>query len=1021
MKKVELSSMKSSFKSRPLPPIGRMDTDNQSPTKHKSINNTRSTSRINTHTNVDKLDNENVNKNTNISSNYNTNSKYNLPTASSMMNTFTPMNSYGNIDYTIKELKERQEFDPSYTNPYLYTDSKDSNSNSNGKDDNMISYSSFISENLDLDHSAEKKYFEEEPKSQNIQSQSKEKSNIPQQVLDSSSNQTQSQSSAKGQYRRQNQNYTKLSSVEELMEQQKMHEKQLKELQMQIQLQRKQTQEMEKSRIKYPSSNPATLRKESSTNKKQQQKKIPLKPLSSPLKSEQGSSFQYHIPLQDQQNQLLPNSAHSFNNNSTRKRILSDVNAVTNGNGMSKSKIKFVPDVNFIKKRIEKKRRADILSESNTNGRGGSIDATSNNNNNNNKLPMINKVSNEMNNDDNNNNNNSTTYSETSNKMGKNNQLLTTNDNNNSYRVNNSKISEVSCFEDKKALIRKQYSDRRKLVEADLEKDLKLIKELESKLFQLQNSKAGTSSVMDSDDITEEERIEQGNNNECTEDNFSVDDMLKFAAQYPLESPDLNNKSDFSGKVEEYFNASSVSTTSNNKVENETDKITTQTMDNLIQQPNSIRKDACLSKDFSMENEITTIQKQTSLNMQSVTQITENTSMPLKDEQQTPFENVDNAESVHAECKKNEEDWVITKTLGVENQSQRISILGGQSNTKVEEIEKKDLVSTAHETETNLIQSLDFVPNHAQSEPTNETVDTEKEKEPNKIIHEDQSQNNLVALSQLSKENISQVLVTNSLSIYVENFIKNGVDGEVLSDPTLTEDDLIELGVNIRLHRRRILSLLATFKDKGVHKSQYTNLSAGNFSLEASSGSSLNVRCTSASPLKENIDAGKNEAVKQQDKNSRDTQPALDEEDMSSDSSDSDNDGYEGPFSKHTTQSKPKETETSSSIFGELTSPSKHTMGVGLKNGGGIQNLSPSFGKNFFFSPSKKRQINPVESIGIDNNNSDTSTTKNGKMEEASTRRQLKVKRRNSTSNGSNNLFETFGNNIRETLEDIFS
>ena len=112
------------------------------------------------------------------------------------------------------------------------------------------------------------------------------------------------------------------------------------------------------------------------------------------------------------------------------------------------------------------------------------------------------------------------------------------------------------------------------------------------------------------------------------------------------------------------------------------------------------------------------------------------------------------------------------------------------------------------------------------------------------------NQDDVRALSELTKENLSQVLINNSLSIYVEAFLKNGVDGEVLSDPTLTEDDLVELGVNIRLHRRRILSLLNSFKEKGVQSSQYTPLDAKtNLSVDNPSSTSL-VLSASSSPTK---------------------------------------------------------------------------------------------------------------------------------------------------------------------------
>merc|ERR1740123_758767 len=45
---------------------------------------------------------------------------------------------------------------------------------------------------------------------------------------------------------------------------------------------------------------------------------------------------------------------------------------------------------------------------------------------------------------------------------------------------------------------------------------------------------------------------------------------------------------------------------------------------------------------------------------------------------------------------------------------------------------------------------------------------------------------------------------------YASNFLENGVDGELLMD--LTEDDLEDIGISSRLHRRVILSKIRGLK-----------------------------------------------------------------------------------------------------------------------------------------------------------------------------------------------------------------
>ncbi len=55
-----------------------------------------------------------------------------------------------------------------------------------------------------------------------------------------------------------------------------------------------------------------------------------------------------------------------------------------------------------------------------------------------------------------------------------------------------------------------------------------------------------------------------------------------------------------------------------------------------------------------------------------------------------------------------------------------------------------------------------------------------------------------------------------NLGLYAQTFSALAVDGEMLSDPTLTEEDLMELGVSIRLHRRRLLAVIAGTSRCGV-------------------------------------------------------------------------------------------------------------------------------------------------------------------------------------------------------------
>jgi len=886
--------MKSVFKSRPLPPIGKMDTDNQSPKKKGRV--------IKSFIN----DSDRIELSSKVSL-PTTKAKYNLPTASSMMNTFAPMNSHGNMDYTIREFKERKELDS-------YTDVQEG-----------MTQSFMDQVNADFNQSSEDIHKGEE-KTVNLGNKKNQVGESPQ-ISDSSNH--------PHDFKDHDIHRTKLSSVEELLEQQKLHEKQLKDLQIQIQLQRKITHSMERGRIKYPPPNTmtskSTLRKD--INDKTHGQTL-SKPSSSPLQSEQNSF--HHFSLHEQQKQL-PSSAQSLN----VSRNFSDGKGA---NGTSKNKIKFVPDVNFIKKRIEKKRMADMLSEKTPDGKV-CIDPS----NNNSRLPTISKVSGES-------SNTGPTNGKQPNKNERKSQLLANN------TEINSKVMEASCFEDKRALIRKQYSDRRKLVEADLEKDLKLIKELESKLFKLQKSKENYSqaessivsnapsssipyesnnksdnSCLVNEDNEKEEGKEQLSNEELMEQNLKIEDMLKYAAQYPLASPTFRRDNESTEKLTKYFQTLPLSSANDKLKEDENPKVDTQSED--------MKKDPSLSQDSFIDNKSSKIAKQPSSSLIPVTQAVNSPSICFKDIHQANFEKKDNCNIDQVKDNDNEKEFIGKKTEE-ENCKER-DTFDRENVIEKEAEEKENKTSVTSSNDTPSIESAECTPNEKQKEQYTNVV--EKKTESNKDFLTNKNQDDVRALSELSKENVSQVLINNSLSIYVEAFTKNGVDGEVLSDPTLTEDDLVELGVNIRLHRRRILSLLNSFKEKGVHSSQYILLDAKtNLSVDNPSSTSL-VLSASSSPTKEIVKIKDSKEVKQFNKFEGE-QPALDEDDVASDSSDSD-DG-EGQFSRYPPgQCKANEREISSSIFSAL-SPTKQRMRI--KNGG-KQNASPTFGNNFFFSPSKKK------------------------------------------------------------------
>ena len=71
-----------------------------------------------------------------------------------------------------------------------------------------------------------------------------------------------------------------------------------------------------------------------------------------------------------------------------------------------------------------------------------------------------------------------------------------------------------------------------------------------------------------------------------------------------------------------------------------------------------------------------------------------------------------------------------------------------------------------------------------------------------------------LSLNQLSQEDVIMVLRQLKLGRYIPQFRQARVDGAILA--ALTDEDMEELGVNLKAHRRRLLMELSRFKETGV-------------------------------------------------------------------------------------------------------------------------------------------------------------------------------------------------------------
>eukprot|EP00638_Chattonella_subsalsa_P009017 CAMPEP_0117748832 /NCGR_PEP_ID=MMETSP0947-20121206/9384_1 /TAXON_ID=44440 /ORGANISM="Chattonella subsalsa, Strain CCMP2191" /LENGTH=1168 /DNA_ID=CAMNT_0005566637 /DNA_START=368 /DNA_END=3874 /DNA_ORIENTATION=- len=72
------------------------------------------------------------------------------------------------------------------------------------------------------------------------------------------------------------------------------------------------------------------------------------------------------------------------------------------------------------------------------------------------------------------------------------------------------------------------------------------------------------------------------------------------------------------------------------------------------------------------------------------------------------------------------------------------------------------------------------------------------------------------ALEDLQPDEVCKVLEAKRFGSWVICFSRNNVDGQMLADPDLSEEDLAELGIEIRVDRSRLLRLFKNYREKGV-------------------------------------------------------------------------------------------------------------------------------------------------------------------------------------------------------------